>query len=392
MSSYRNNYSNSGSGDYNNYRSSSNYNNSAAGSYSSSNNIPPSRRPDGSYREEVRVRPGYIPDGERQSYIPPPARNNYSGYSNGNTGNMVVNGVEDRVDSWADEEAPVLSEHSEYESNDIEEPAPESMKEEIVEATVAETVKEFSETVMTADTTPSTPEATEDVETTVPETSESPAPREPRKPSQIATAIDTAIDSLSINSGTGENGTPRQIGRFAAQIANDEREGRTYTPRRYDSSSSNGGYYQGGTYNRSDYGRGDNQSGYNRDYRSYNNTGSWNRNPSYNSNRDANEEITSSSAANGSSSNNTLGNSSGVGHSSGDIRAEKEFKSFLEQLNSLRREMAVINAKLEYIRYFKNLDLVELSEAERSRLVKEKELVARMDAIFVAIEALALKQ
>lgn len=389
MSSYRNNYSNSGSGDYNNYRSSSNYNNNATGSYSSSNNIPASRRPDGSYREEVRVRPGYVPDGERQSYVPPPARNNYSGYSSGNTGNAAISGVEDRVDSWADEEAPVLSEHSEYESNDIEGPETETKKEETVETAVTETVKESSDTVVSAE---AVAVEAEDVETAVPETSESPAPREPRKPSQLATAIDTAIDSLSINSGTGENGTPRQIGRFAAQIANDEREGRTYTPRRYDSSSSSGGYYQGGGYNRNDYGRGDNQGGYNRDYRSYNNTGSWNRNSSYNSNRDANEEITSSSAANGSSSNNTLGNSSGVGHSSGDIRAEKEFKSFLEQLNALRREMAVINAKLEYIRYFKNLDLVELSEAERSRLVKEKELVARMDAIFVAIEALALKQ
>ena len=93
------------------------------------------------------------------------------------------------------------------------------------------------------------------------------------------------------------------------------------------------------------------------------------------------EDATSASTVNAS---NTLGSSSG------EIRVEKEFKSFLEQLNALRREMAVINAKLEYIRYFKNLDFSELTDAVKARVSKEKELAARMDTIFEAIEALAL--
>lgn len=85
---------------------------------------------------------------------------------------------------------------------------------------------------------------------------------------------------------------------------------------------------------------------------------------------------------------NNLGSS--VGNSSGEIRVEKEFKSFLDQLNSLRREMAVINAKLEYIRFFKSLDTAEMNEVERARVSKEKDLVGRMDAIFEAIDALSL--
>ena len=365
MSSYRNNYNNSS--DYN-YGTSSGYSNN---SYSN-NNIPPSRRPDGSYREEVRVRPGHVPEAERQYYVPPPARKtNYSGYSGGaTTTEPLKNNSEDRIDSWADLDAPVLSEHSEYESNDIEESTP----------TKVEVEKEPTEST----------ETTESTESQEPEPSGSPAPSEPRKPSQLAAAIDTALDSLSINSSSGDSGAPRPIGRFAAQIASDEREGRSYTPRRYDSSYSNRNDYSRGDYNnnnRSDY------QGYNRDYRG-NTTTNWNRNPSYSnsysSNRDNTDEAASSGSAAVDSSNN-LGTSSGLGNSSGDIRAEKEFKSFLEQLNALRREMAVINAKLEYIRYFKHLDLSELNDSERARLIKEKDLLARMDAIFEAIEALALK-
>lgn len=35
-----------------------------------------SMRPDGSLRQEVRVRPGYVPPEERPKYIPPPKREN----------------------------------------------------------------------------------------------------------------------------------------------------------------------------------------------------------------------------------------------------------------------------------------------------------------------------
>lgn len=360
MSSYRNNYNNSS--EYGGYGSSSNYSNSP--SY-----IPSSRRPDGSYREEIRVRPGHVPEAERQSYAPPQSRassgSNYSGYSS--SGNAAA-GADDRVDSWADMDAPVLSEYSESESNVVEEPEPKAAENEIkTEAPV--TSKPAAEAV--------TPDVASVTEAEEAESSSSPAPtREPRKPSQLATAIDTAIDSsLSSVSGTAETGAARPIGRFAAQIANDERDGRSsYAPRRYDSNG----------YSRPDY------QGYRDTSRSSYTTGTgstWNRGTSYNNNmnRDPADDSPSVSAAN---LPNNLGSS--VGNSSGEIRVEKEFKSFLDQLNSLRREMAVINAKLEYIRFFKSLDTAEMNEVERARVSKEKDLVGRMDAIFEAIDALSL--
>ena len=379
MSSYRSSYYTSNDKSYGS-ASSSNY--SSSNSYS--NNVPPSRRPDGSYREEIRVRPGYVPEAERQSYVPPPARTR--SYSDENTAiDSYRDILDDRVDSWADIDAPVLNEHNKYGSNDKEKTTAakveaSEVKIEINEVSEANVIKstETSEIKTEAALTSGTAAIPEELEPSGP-----PAIRgEPRKPSQLATAIDTAIDSLSIGSGAGETGTgaPRQVGRFAAQIACEEREGRTYAPRRYEASSYNnsGGHHS----NRSDY------QGYNRDNRSYSNynnsnSNNWNRTSSYNnnSNRDTVEDATSASTVNAS---NTLGSSSG------EIRVEKEFKSFLEQLNALRREMAVINAKLEYIRYFKNLDFSELTDAVKARVSKEKELAARMDTIFEAIEALAL--
>lgn len=359
MSSYRNNYNNS-----NNSNESSYINNKS--SY-----VPSSRRPDGSYREEIRVRPGHVPEAERKIYAPPAARSsNYYGYSSVMTADQSSrDSLEDRVDSWADEEAPVLSEYSECESKGVGEPVKnEEPKIEIaanVQTTkAAEITADNEATVVTEAST-----AEEEVEA---ESSGSQALREPRKPSQLAAAIDTAIDSLSIVSSGSESGASRQIGRFAAQIANEERYGGSnYAPRRYES------------------------NGYNREYKSgYTSNNCWNRGSSCNNNYNNQTKDTVEEAASGSSVVNASGNIGSVttGNSSGDIRVEKEFKSFLERLNSLRREMAIINAKLEYIRYFKGLDVTELNDAERARVSKEKDLVARMDAIFEAIEALASNQ
>lgn len=360
-SAYRNNYKNSSE---NSYGSTSNYSSNNSSSF-----IPSSRRPDGSYREEIQVRPGHVPDAERQNYAPPHSRtstSNYSGYSSGNS----VTGAADRVDSWADMDAPVLSEYNESESNVIEGP---EFKIEITES--PKIVNEVTKIAEVSRPSVESPKIAEEASTALSwdnasdaESNGSPVPREPRKPSQLATAIDTAIETASSVSGVSE--ASRLIGRFAAQIANDERDGRTYTPRRYDSSTSN--------YNsRTDY----SQGGYSRSgYNNNNSNSTWNRGSSYNNNmgRDSVEDAASSSI---------LGAT--VGNSSGEIRVDKEFKSFLEQLNALRREMAVINAKLEYIRYFKSLDMGEMNDVERARVSMEKDLKARMDAIFESIDALS---
>lgn len=358
MSSYRNNYNNSSESSYG---SSSNYNNS-------SSSIPSSKRPDGSYREEIKVRPGHVPEAERQNYAPPHSRtSNHSGYS---SGNAAAIGAADLVDSWADMDAPVLSEYSESESNVIEDPESKSeIKSQSIEVSKpsVEVPKLVEAPKLAEASTALSLDNSSDVES-----NGSPAPREPRKPSQLATAIDTAIETVSNVSGISEASRP--IGRFAAQIANDERDGRTYTPRRYDSSTSNHNY-------RTDY----NQRGYSRSGYNNNSRSNWNRDSSFNNNmnRDSVDEAPSAIAA---ISSINLGAT--VGISSGEIRVEKEFKSFLEQLNALRREMAVINAKLEYIRYFKSLDTVEMNKVERARVLQEKDLLTRMDAIFEAFDAL----
>jgi hypothetical protein len=359
---------------YNNNRGSYS-NNSGYSSYSSYSNdsgnsgsyIPSSRRPDGSYREEIRVRPGFVPEAERQSYAPPAARN-YSSSGNLNSGSQES--LEDRVDSWADEDAPVIHETVRAPEPEIEAATVTETKEAVKEVEV-EKVTGTVEAVEKAETVETVKNVVDDTE----EVAEAAAPaREPRKPSQLATAIDTALDSLSIGSPNSTEATnTRQIGRFAAQIASDEREGRSY--RRYDGYSNTSGYNREGGYNRDGQGsyNRDGQSGYNRDNnysRPYNN---WNRTNYYNASKDVIEE-----------SNGTASNSS-------ETRVESEFKTFLEQLNVYRREMAVINAKLEYIKYVKSRDARELTEVEKERLTIESSLVARLDAIFESIDALASK-
>lgn len=342
-------------------RDSYNNNNSGSGysSYSSSgqsgNYIPSSRRPDGTYREEIRVRPGFVPEAERQSYVPPAARSSYS--SNYNQRSESQESLEDRVDSWADEDAPVTVECSK--TTEIKEEA------HVVEVEEKETVATAPVVTETATTENVTTEGTEN------ETTSGTTPvREPRKPSQLATAIDTALDNLSIGSPSNSTDAPatRQIGRFAAQIANDEREGRTY--RRYDNhnNSSNSG---SGYYNRDRDGQ-SGSVGYNRPYNNWNRSGYGSGSSSYY--KESTTEETNGTASN-----------------SSENRVENEFKTFLEQLTAFRREMALINAKLEYIRYVKSRDTRELNEVERERLATEGALVSRLDSIFESIDALSNK-
>ena len=53
--------------------------------------------------------------------------------------------------------------------------------------------------------------------------------------------------------------------------------------------------------------------------------------------------------------------------------------------------MAVINAKLEYIKYVKSRDMREMTEVERERLTSEAALVSRLDSIFESIDSLSRK-
>ena len=373
-SSYTGNssYSNNNSG----YSSGSGYSgNSGSGS---SNYIPGSRRPDGSYREEIRVKPGHVPEAERQSYIPPAARTSYaSNYSYGSNGSQES--LEDRVDSWADEDAPVTEAF--MRTAEVTETVETTVNSQETLVKITETVSEVSTETVVETVVETVAETTEEsAATSATETVEGEdvsTAREPRKPSQLATAIDTALDSLSIGSPSNSNDTAatRQIGRFAAQIANDEREGRTY--RRYDGYSNynnsgysnNNGYYNNnssGYYNRDR----DGQSGYTRNFNNWNRSGSSN----YNSQKETITEETNGTAS-----------------TTSETRVEGEFKTFLEQLNAYRREMAVINAKLEYIKYVKSRDARELTEVERERLAAESVLVSRLDSIFESIDSLANK-
>ena len=340
------------------YHNRGSYSDNSSSSHSASNQsenyIPSSRRPDGTYREEIRVRPGFVPEAERQTYVPPAARNSFS--STFNQKSESQEDLDDRVDSWADEEAPVI-----FEGN---------RRETVKEAASCESIEKAQEETCTSKVEEPTSSAISVEKVDESHSKTSIAPRGERKPNQLATAIDTTLDSLSIGSPSNSNeaSSTRQIGRFATQIANDEREGRTYRHHdNYNDNNSSGFYIR-------------NRDGYNR---SYNN---WNRNRnsahgSY-SNFVASSSIVKVPTSDAEDPNGTELNSC-------ETRIENEFKSFLERLNGYRREMAVINAKLEYIRYFKLRDVQELSEVEKERIASEGTLVSRMNSIFEALDALS---
>lgn len=357
-------YSGSGNNSSSNYNSGySRYNSSYNTSRTDGNTtVPTSQRPDGSYREEVRVRPGFVPEGEKQAYTPPAARTstyNAAGSYSNISKSLSQASSEDRVDSWADEEAPILNEANKLDSNLSEtKVATESLK--VID----------SETSQVTESAASSSSVTTETETMNCETDKV---AEPRKPSQLATAIDTAIDGLNIGGTSGsDSSAARPIGRFAAQIANDEKDGRP-AYRRYDGSN---GYYnrdsQGYNNHREGYGYSNNNN--NRDSQGYSNYG--NRSSYNNWNRGNNIQ-----SETGSQQQSETGS---------ENRVESDFKAFLEDLSVLRREMAVINAKLEYIRYVKAHDQETLTELEAARLKLEPTLLARLDSIFESIDALAV--
>jgi hypothetical protein len=70
-------------------------------------------------------------------------------------------------------------------------------------------------------------------------------------------------------------------------------------------------------------------------------------------------------------------------------QSEDKFHAFLEELMTFRREMAVINAKLEYIRYMKGRDSKDLSDVEKKRIEMEPVLISRLDVIFELIDVAA---
>lgn len=305
------------------------------------NFISASRRPDGSYREEIRVRPGFVPEAEKPVYVPPAARKRLE--------MMNPEGEDDeeeRIDSWADESAPVISEIC-SKTSELEVAEDEESSEEQEDSFVENESK-----IIVGEGTPA---------------------KVIRKPSELATAIDNALDNLSL---TGSDPlAPRQIGRFATQIANDEREGRPYYrryERNYDgyrsgdqnnSGSYNSGYRSGDQSYNGGYGGGyrngdQNSNGYNGGYRSEGYKSSYYRRE----------------------------------NSSQDLsRVEGDYKNFMEELLQLRKEMAVINVKLEYIRYMKSRDSKDLSEVEKERIEMEGGLVERLDALFEAVDALSSK-
>lgn len=367
-SPYSNTTNNSNNGNSSNYK---NYNNS--------NIIPSSRRPDGSYREEIKVRNGYINETEQSKslYVPPPARTNLNSfgslsygqnYSSPSSQRTSHESVEDRVDSWGD----VEEEGHVTESKSLGSSLTESVKSPLIEVnneTDSEIkVRETSSPLSTSVSVPVTAINTViDTNTVIEEV----LVREPPKPSQLATAIDTAIDATVLNNGEGSvastSTTNRPMGRFAAQIANGER----FQYRRYDNYGSS---YQSSNRDST----GDNNNNNLRDFRensrlnssNYNNTSTtWNR----------------STSSTGFTPN--FNETPTIKSSSNENLIETEFKTFLEELTGLRREMAIINAKLEYIRYMKARDSRELSEIEKERLQSESVLLNRIDAIYELIDS-----
>lgn len=304
--------------DYNSNREGNAYNNSYNNRYNSSssnqNSSHRSQRPDGSYRPATRPpRPGYSAPGESPAYVPPARR--YDAPST--TPSTIETAAEEREVSWADEDAPIVKEVSGCEG--LSETEAESESEAVVEV---EKVKEV-ELVETA---------------TVNETTTVNEAQVKRAPSKLATAIDDALDSLSLGAASNESGSAAAerptMGRFAAQIARNERNG----------------YTLGSGYQRRDYTQRDQRDGYQR-------SDGYQRN--YQQQR-----------------------------YSQDTECPK-LKVCFESLSKLRREMAIINAKLEYIRYMMAAkDTDEMTQMERERVGQEANLMARINAIYEEIEAL----
>lgn len=358
------------------------------------NTIPSSRRTDGSYREEIKVRSGYCSELEKSKsvYIPPPARSNSNSNSSGssfyaqNSSSLYRTSnenTEDRVDSWADENESACNSSEAASAAVVDKIKSPKSETESIETPMNEVAHEIKPEIKIKTNTYSvniqtqTPESELELLNVSENTTNEVIVREPPKPSQLATAIDTAIDATILNSGESSVSgiatssiTGRPMGRFATQIANEEK----YQYRRYDNYGSN--YQSGASFynNRDSTVDNDNNT---RDFRDNS------RLPSNNTwNRCTNFTETATPVINKSTKT----------HNTNENRIETEFKTFLEELTGLRREMAVINAKLEYIRYMKARDCRELSEIEKERLKSEPVLINRIDTIFELIDAALLSK
>ncbi len=202
-------------------------------------------------------------------------------------------------------------------------------------------------------------------------------PQTKREPSKLATAIDDALDNLSLDSSNGSNGSgERQIGRFATQIKNEQRcdySQRYYQPRYNErrrpyepQQQQQRPYEQRGYYNRGYYGN------------DYNNTSSQ-------SSATASTTVaTAPSAVEKQSTSSSLSPSQSYGEC-------PRLRSCLETLSKCRREMAIINAKLEYIRYMRAAkDEDDFSPVEKERVGQEATLLTKINSIYEQIEALEI--
>lgn len=349
-SNYNSNNTSHGANNYNYH--SNNYSNSQ---------VNRSQRSDGSYRPAVRPpRPGYAPPGESGRYVPPPKRSETP---------SIINDEEREV-SWADEDAPIVKEISASEC---------ASENEFFEETVKEAVKEAKKEASEE----SEKEAEKECEVEKSDANSAPTKR---VPSKLATAIDDALDSLSLGDTSYDGGSASErptMGRFATQIARDERNGYTI------GSTSGSGYGSGSG------------SGYQR----YNNRYNDRNNDRNNEYSPRNEYSRDNSSRNEYSRDNSSRNDYSRDYSRDNNRefSQRGFhqqrysqegecpklKACFESLSKLRREMAVINAKLEYIRYMvAHKESEEMTDVERERVDQESALITRMNAIYEEIATL----
>ena len=360
-----------------------------------------SYRSDGSQRPAERPpRPGYTLSGSAPVYVPPPKREEVAAEGQAE--------VAERVDSWADTNGNGNADSSEKISSSGNAQVTVQATQSIQSATTqrlddfswaeedSPVIKKFeseSEQEQSGNESSTGAILTETIiSSTVNSTSTTGAAAPRREPSKLATAIDDALDTLSLDSGnSGATGTgERQIGRFAAQIRNEQRG--DYSHRDY--SRNERGYYQQrstSTYERRPYNSNSSASGYT-DARSngYNNVsgynnGTSNANNSYNvqSNPPTTSQSTSSQA-NPQSTRSPLSPSQSYGEC-------PRLRSCLDSLSKYRRDMAIINAKLEYIRYMRAAkDEEDLTPVEKERVAQEAALLEKINSLYEQIEALEL--
>lgn len=355
-------------------------------------------RPDGSLRPAERpVRPGYQ---ERTAYVPPARRREpvqqqqvkrasdaaepeaAAEIENCASGNETVKVI---VNEEAETETVPVSEESSFntavaddEYSWAEEESP------VVKSFVAAGNSVSSVSVSSSS---SSSEASRTA-TAIAAPEQEPASAIKREPSKLATAIDDALDNLSL--GSASSGSERQIGRFAAQIRDEqERVENTGRPSQYCQRRA------------ATYGHGQQRPSH--DHHHHHHRSRYHHHQHDSGSRPSNDDssnvnttriaINNSSDNNNNSSNSNNVNAPGasqcsVSHCQSNCECSK-LRTCLESLSKYRREMALINAKLEYIRYMcAAKDEEDMSPVELERVGQEEALLARLDEIYVLIEGL----